>query len=153
MLARVKPSADLRPLATALLDRFGGDDEGLAATVDLAVLVAMADDHIDAAEKEALASAIEALMGGKLASTITRHLVADRRAALREAGVEASAHALGKKLGAHGAAELGVRLALAMAWTSDGLSREERAAIALVATAAGLGENRFHELVKEAQPA
>lgn len=142
----MKPSTELQPLIAALLARYDSSDEGLMAAIDLAVLVAQADGKIDAAERAALIASIEALMGTVVAPVITSHLVRESRDKIAEIGPETRAVQIGSSLKAHNAIDEGLRLALAIAHTSDGLSAEERARIAVVAKAAGVPESHIDEL-------
>lgn len=131
----------------ALLDRFPAGDDGLIAVVDLAVLVAIADGRIDGAEMDALSESIEAMVGGRLSASLVGHLVTESRAQIRGLGPEESARAVGAVLAANGAAEEGVKLALAVAWASEGLSAAELERITQVAEAAGLSGERLDELI------
>jgi tellurite resistance protein len=149
----VKPTNELQPLTDALLARFGEDDAGLTAAVDLAVLVAMADGHIDDAERAALASSIEGLIGGRVAPHIAKHLVAESRTKSKAVGTAARAREIGKTLAQHGAGEEGLCLAIAIAWVSDGVSPPEKAALDVVAASAGVSAARVEELIREAKPA
>lgn len=149
----MKPTNELQPLTDALLSRFGSSDKGLIAAVDLAVLVAMADEHIDAAEMIALQDTIAGLLGVRLAPSLAKHLVTDSRVKIRVTGAEARARDIGHTLSVHGAGEEGLRLALAIAWTSDGLADEERAIIGTIGDAAGVSAARVDELAAEAKPA
>jgi len=148
----VKPNADLQPLIDALLTRFGSSDKGLCAAVDLAVLVAMADEHIDDAEMAALTTSIEAFLGTRLAPAVARHLVNESRRQIRNDGAEGCVRTVGQVLAANHAVEEGVRFGLAIALASEGISAVERARIAGVAEAAGLPAARLDELVREAGP-
>jgi tellurite resistance protein len=149
----VKPTNELEPLTSALLARFGASDKGLTAAVDLAVLVAMADEHIDEAEMGALLDTIEGLLGVRLAPALAKHLVTDSRVKIRVTGAEARARDIGHTLSVHAAGEEGVRLALAIAWTSEGLADAERAIIGVIAEAAGVSQARVDALAEETKPA
>lgn len=149
----VKSTNELQPLTDALLARFGEDDAGLVAAVDLAVLVAMADEHIDEAEMAALGSSIEGLIGGHVAGHIAKHLVAESRRKSKAVGTAARAGEIGSTLAQHGAGEDGLRLAIAIAWVSDGVSPPEKAAIDVVAASAGVSPERVDALMRAAKPA
>jgi tellurite resistance protein len=149
----VNASASFKPLTDALLARFGDSDEGLTTAVDLAVLVAMADQHIDEAEMAALVASIEGLLGTRLSVAVAKHLVTQSRAKARSAGAEARARAVGASLKFHDAAEEGLRLALAVAWASEGLAEAERALLAVVAGTAGVTGERLDALAAEMKPA
>jgi tellurite resistance protein len=146
----VKPSADVKSLMDALQAKLGEGDEAAVAAVDLAVLVAMADGAIDTAERAALASSLEAVMGAAVAPPVVRYLVRESRNQIEVAGANARARAIGRQLAERGAADEGLRLALAIAFASDGLSDPEREIIARVAKAAGVSEARLEALVTAA---
>jgi hypothetical protein len=146
----VKPNPVIEPLIAAFLAPFGADDEGIVTAIDLAVLVALADGTIDAAERAALAGGIEAVMGSTVAPAVVRHLVRESRNQIEAAGIEARARAIGGVLAARGAVDEGLRLALAVAFASDGLAAGERARIGEVAKAAGATEARLDGLIAAA---
>jgi tellurite resistance protein len=148
----MKPSPSIRPLVAALRARFDASDEGLNAVVDLAVIVALADGTIDDAEMAALAESIGTLVGGMLDPRMTRHVVRESRAKIEAAGVEARARTIGESLAAHGAAEEGLRLALAIGLASEGLVEAERARIELVALAAGVDPATLTALAQSIEP-
>jgi tellurite resistance protein len=148
----MKPSPSIRPLVAALRARFDSSDEGLNAVVDLTVLVALADGTIDEAEMAALAESIGTLVGGMLDPRMSRHVIRESRAKIEAAGVEARAKAIGASLAAHGAAAEGVRLALAIAMASDGISEVERARVELVAVAAGVDPATFTAISESIEP-
>jgi tellurite resistance protein len=148
----MKPNKSLRPLLDALLARLPAGDEGLMAVVDLAVLVAMADGKIDEAERAAVAASIEAIVGCSLSPSVQRHLFTESRAQIRERGPAASARRIGELLAARGCAEEGLRVALGVAWSSDGLADVERERIVQVAEGAGLTAERVDELAAETWP-
>jgi tellurite resistance protein len=143
----------IKPLTDALLARFGDSDEGLTTAVDLAVLVAMADEQIDEAEMAALTASIEGLLGSHLSVAVAKHLITQSRAKIRAAGAETRARSLGASLKFHDAAEDGLRLALAIAWASEGLAEAERALLAVVAGTAGVAAPRLDALAAEVKPA
>jgi tellurite resistance protein len=136
-------------LVDALLVHFPAGGEGLIALVDLAVLVAVADGHIDDAEMAALTESIEAIAGGRLGVVLARPLVEESCAQIRAIGPEASARLVGEVLAKHRAAEEGLRLALAIAFASEGMSAVERERVDQVAKAAGVSAARLGELSRE----
>jgi len=144
------PSAHIKTLVDALRARFRGDDEGITTAVDLAVLVAAADGTIDAEERAALTASLEAIMGSTVALTVVRYLVREARNQIEAVGAEARARAIGGLLAANGAADDGLRLALAIAFASDGLSAPEREVVSVVAKAAGASESRLEALIAAA---
>jgi tellurite resistance protein len=146
----VKLAAHVKALVNAFSARFGADDEGIVTAVDLAVLVAAADGTIDQDERAALSASLEAIMGAAVAPTVVRYLVRESRNQIEATGAEARARAIGGLLAAHDATDDGLRLALAIAFASGGLSAPERAIIAQVAKAAGATDARLEALIKSA---
>ena len=148
----MKPSKTLQPLLDALLAKLPAGDDGIMSIVDLAVLVAMADGTIDQAERAAVTASIETLVGGHLSRPVLGHLFTQSRAQIREEGPAAAARRIGLMLEARDCADEGLRVALAVAWSSEGLADVERARIVEVAVAAGLGAERVDELAAETWP-
>jgi tellurite resistance protein len=146
-------NVDMKPLVSAFLTKFGQSDEGLTAAIDLAVLVAIADGTIDKAERAALDESIAAIMGGAVAAPVARHLVGESKRQIAAEGIQPRAQAIGASLAKHGAVAEGLRLALAVAYASDGLSEEERARIGSVAAAANAPSELLDELVRSMKPA
>jgi tellurite resistance protein len=146
----VKPSAHVKSLMDALRAKLGDQDEALIACIDLAVLVAMADGTIDADERAALTAGLDALMRAQMAAPVVRHLIRESKNQVEAAGPEARAKVIGRQLADHAAADEGLRLALAIAFSSEGLSDLERERISVVARAAGVSDARFAALVTAA---
>ena len=146
----MKPNDDLQLLIDALLARFGSSDKGLCAAVDLAVLVAVADEHIDEAETAALTLSIEGFLGTRLSPAVAQHLINESRRKIHDDGAEGCARTVGQVLAANHAEEEGLRFGLAIALASNGISEGERARIAGVGAAAGVPEARIDALVREA---
>jgi tellurite resistance protein len=146
----VKPSAHVKILMDALVAKLGDAEQAFIAAIDLAVLVALADGAIDASEKAALATSLEALMRCHVAPPVVRHLIRESKDQIEAVGPEARARAIGHQLADHEAADEGLRLALAIAFSSEGLCESERARIAQVAKAAGISDARFAALVTAA---
>jgi len=142
----------MQPLIDELLARFPVGDEGLIVVVDLAVLVAIADGSIAGSEMAALCESIEAIVGRRLSASLVGHLVTESRAQILALGAEQSARSIGEQLAARGAAEEGIRLALAIAAASEGLSAAELERISQVAYAAGLSPAHLDALIAAAEP-
>jgi tellurite resistance protein len=140
----------MQRLIDELLAYFPAGDAGLIALVDLTVLVAIADGTIDGAEKRALVESIDTLMGSRLEASLVDHLVSESLSQIRTLGHEACARDIGEVLAAHKAAEEGLRLAIAIALASDGLSEAELRRIWEVANAAGVTATRLDELIAAA---
>ncbi len=114
------------------------------------MLVAVANGVIDAAERAALAGALEAVMGSTVAPPVVRHLIRESRNHIQAEGIEARARAIGRALAARGAADEGLRLALAVAFASEGLGEAERERIEVMAKAAGATPARVDALIAAA---
>ena len=149
----MEPSPAIQPLIDGICARFEPREVGVLVLTDLAVLVAAADETIDEAEMVALTASLHALIGAQLAPMLVRHVVGESRQRISSAGVEASAKRIGEKLAARGIAEDGLRFALLIASSSEGISEVERARIALVAGAAGVAGDRVEALVDEVRTA
>jgi tellurite resistance protein len=146
----VKPNAHIKSLMDALRAKLGDADEALIASVDLAVLVAMADGTIDPDERAALTAALDAVMKAQMAAPVVRHLIRESKNQIDAEGPQARAKAIGHQLADHGAADEGLRLALAIAFSSEGMCDVERDIIAVIAEAAGVSDARFAALVASA---
>jgi hypothetical protein len=149
----VETSPAIGPLVDGICARFGSREDGGLALTDLAVLVAAADETIDEAEMVALTASLQALIGSQLMPMLIRHVVGESRERIAKAGVEPSAKLIGETLAARGAAEEGLRFALVIASSSEGISEVERSRIALVARAAGVADGRLDALIAEHAPA
>jgi hypothetical protein len=145
----VEPSPAIQPLVDGICAHFDSREVGVLVLTDLAVLVAAADETIDEAEMVALTASLHALIGAQLAPMLVRHVVRESRERISASGVEASAKRIGEKLAVVSAAEDGLRFALLIASSSEGISDVERARIALVADAAGVAGDRFEALTSE----
>jgi hypothetical protein len=137
----------MQRLIDELLSRFPAGDAGLIALVDLTVLVAIADGSIGGAEMAVLTESIEAMMGSRLEASLVDHLVTESLSQIRVLGADASARDIGEVLAAHHAGEEGVRLAIAIALASEGLSAPELERIGEIAHAAGVSASLLDDLI------
>jgi uncharacterized membrane protein YebE (DUF533 family) len=142
-------NALLQPAVEALCSRFPTSEAGVAAAIDLAVLVAAADGRIDPVEMAALSVSLEVATKTRLSPAFVRHLVHASRQQIDAAGASARAKLLGESIAARGCVDEGLRLALVIALASDGLSPVEREQIELVARAAGVPTDRIDSLCRE----
>lgn len=101
--------------------------------MELAVLLALADGEIDEAETAALGETLAAAFGGKLADIVIRALIEETAEQIRAEGAESRARALGSALSSAGARDAGLRIARAIAESSEGVSGEEAALLELLA--------------------
>lgn len=142
-------NALLQPAVEALCKRFQSSEAGVAAAIDLAVLVAAADGRIDPAEMAALSTSLEVATKTHLAPTFVRHLVLASRQQIDAAGASTRARLLGETFAAQGCVDEGLRVGLLVAMASDGLSPVEREKIELVAQAAGVSPERLDTLCRQ----
>jgi tellurite resistance protein len=147
-------NALLQPAVEALCNRFPSNEAGVAAAIDLAVLVAAADGHIDPAEMAALSTSLEVAIKTHLSPMFVKHLVQASRLQIDAAGGASSrAKLIGESIAAQGCVDEGLRLALVIALASDGLSDIERDQIKIIANAAGASPERVDTLCRELQAA
>lgn len=117
--------------------------------IDLGVLIANADGKVDDREREILLEIFQALLETKLTREVVDHLVTASAEVIQAAGSEPRARLVAAILRDCDAAEPGLRVALAIAFASEGLSSSERAVIDRIAGAAGVPKARVEALVRE----
>ncbi len=117
--------------------------------IDLGVLVANADGTVDASEREMLTEIYQTLLETKLTAEVVDHLVTASLEVIQAAGAEPRARLIAAILHDCNAVESGLRVALAVAFASEGLSDAERTVIDRIAEAAELPKARLEELVEE----
>ena len=121
----------------------------LATVLEGAWLVARVDGSVDRAERRLLAEAVHALTRGGFRADDVDDVLDAAAAALAREGIEARCRAVGMTLARVGAADEGVRLMLAVAAASDGVSVAERVAVRAIAAAAGLGDGALEAFRRE----
>lgn len=117
--------------------------------VDLGVLVAYADGKVDDQERALLLEVFQALLETKLTPEVVDALISASVEVTDAAGAEPRARLVGAILHDCDAADPGLRVALAIAFASEGLSAAERAVIDRIAGAAQVQRSRVEELVAE----
>jgi tellurite resistance protein len=117
--------------------------------IDLGVLVANADGNITQSERAMLYQVFQALLDTELTAEVVDALVSASVEVMELAGMEARARLVATILHDCDAAEPGLRVALAIAFCSEGLSDAERAVIDRIAEAAEVPQSRVEELVAE----
>lgn len=121
----------------------------LATVIEGAWLVARIDGSVDRAERSLLADTVSTLTrGGFLSPDVDNVLDAAAAMLLRE-GLEARCVAVGASLAERGVASLGMRVLLAVAAVSDGVSIAERVAVRAIGAAAGLSDAELEALRRE----
>lgn len=143
----------LQPAVEALCNRFPSNEAGVAAAIDLAVLVAAADGQIDRDEMAALSTSLAVATKTQLSPIFVKHLVQASRQQIDAAGASTRAKLIGESIAAQGCVDEGLRLALVIALASDGFSDVERAQIDIIAQAAGAAPDRVDTLCREIQTA
>lgn len=139
----------LQPAVEALCNHFPTNEAGVAAAIDLAVLVASADGHIDPAEMAVLSTSLEVATKTHLSPKFVTLLVQASRQQIEAAGASSRAKLIGESIAAQGCVDEGLRLALVIALASDGLSDVERDQIEVIARAAGASSDRVDTLCRE----
>lgn len=117
--------------------------------IDIGVLVANADGLVDDQERALLAEVFQTLLETKLSPEVVDALISSSVEVIQLAGSEPRARLVGAILRDCDAAEPGLRVALAIAFASEGLSAAERAVVDRIAAAAEVRRDRVDELVAE----
>ncbi|MBX3125223.1 MAG: TerB family tellurite resistance protein [Polyangiaceae bacterium] len=117
--------------------------------IDLGVLVAKADGTIDDSERDLLVQVLQTLLETKLSAEVIDALITASAEVIDLVGVGPRARLVGAILSDCDAAEAGLRVALAVAFASEGLSDSERRVIELIGDEADVSPARVSELVEE----
>ena len=116
--------------------------------IDLGVLVVIADGVVDDREREVLLDLFQTLLDTKLSPEVVDHLVTASMQVVEAAGAESRARLIAEILLDCDAVEAGILVALAVAYASEGLSKEERLVIERIADFAELPRSRLEQLIK-----
>ena len=119
--------------------------------IDIGVLVASADGKVDTREREMLLDIFQTLLDTTLTAEVVDHLVTASLEVIEAAGAESRARLVGAILKDCDAVEPGVRVALALAFASQGGTKAERTVVERIANAAGVTPARLAELTKDVQ--
>mgnify|MGYP001321734156 CR=1 FL=1 len=142
----------MRDIVEAAIDQLCGAFErgGYNPTpiIDLGVLVVIADGVVDDREREVLLDLFQTLLDTKLSPEVVDHLVTASMQVVEAAGAESRARLIAEILLDCDAVEPGILVALAVAYASEGLSKEERVVIERIAEFAGLPRARLEQLIK-----
>jgi tellurite resistance protein len=117
--------------------------------IDIGVLVLSADGKVDEREREMLLDVFQDLLNTTLTAEVVDHLVTASLEVIEAAGAESRARLVAQILRDCDAVEPGVRVALALAFASQGLSKAERKVIERIADAGGLPRDRLAKLEEE----
>jgi tellurite resistance protein len=115
--------------------------------IDIGVLVVSADGVVDPKEREVLLDVFQTLLDTKLSAEVVDHLVTASLQVIEAAGAESRARLISEILLDCDAVEPGILVALAVAYASEGLSKEERVVIERIADHGGLARTRLEELI------
>jgi tellurite resistance protein len=145
----MKTTAVLDRAMESLGRRVQGDGGAADAVVEMATLVANADGKIDQAELAAIRHLLSRTIKRGLLGESLDDLIRDSVEASEAVGGLSRARTTGATLASFGAGEDGVRCALAIAYSSDGLSADERAVIEQLAFGAAIAYERLEALIAE----
>lgn len=117
--------------------------------VDIGVLIASADGVVDARERAMLLEMFQTLLNTALSPDLVDHLITASLEVIEAAGAESRARLVAATLRDSNALEAGIRVALALAFATDGLSDAEQRMIERIASAGGMKAARLRELTNE----
>jgi tellurite resistance protein len=113
------------------------------------VLIANADGTIDERERALLSEVFQALLETNVTPEVVDALISASVEVIDKAGADARSRLTAAILRDCDAAEPGLRVAIAMAFASEGLTNAERGVIDKIAAAAGVSQERVEELIAE----
>lgn len=143
LLDTVSPAID--ELCDAF-DKFGYNPTPI---IDLGVLVAYADGKIDEKERAMLSDVFGTLLGTTLNGEVVDALVTASVEVIKQAGAEERARLVGTILRDCDAGEPGLVVALALAFASEGLSKNEQLVVDRIAEASGVSKEKLGALTKK----
>ncbi|MFO0625289.1 MAG: hypothetical protein U0325_06680 [Polyangiales bacterium] len=121
----------------------------LSAMLEGAWLLARVDGTIDPSERATLSAVIATVTGGALRTPEIDDLLDEAATKLLHEGLAARCARVGEALAAAGVGEAGLRVALAVAAASYGVSLAESVTAAAIAGAAGIDDARADEILRE----
>lgn len=143
-------SAVPRPVTEAvevLCARFEAGDYNPTPLIDIGALVANADGVVDEEEIDTLRRILGPMLGEEIEAEIVGFLIDASIRVIQADGVEARARLVSEILLDCDAVEQGIKVALGVAFASNGFSDAERGVIEKLARGAGLPDARLQELV------
>ncbi|MCA9596479.1 MAG: TerB family tellurite resistance protein [Myxococcales bacterium] len=143
--------AVIAPAIEELCAAFERHDYNPTPVIDIGVLVANADGTVDEQERALLSDVFQTLLETNLTPELVDALIRASAEVIQAAGAEPRARLVGAILHDCDAAEPGLRVALAIAFSSEGLSADERSIIDKIADAADVSQEHLAELVKEVE--
>jgi tellurite resistance protein len=117
--------------------------------IDIGVLVLSADGKVDERERDMLLDVFQTLLNTSLTPEVVDALVSTSLDVIEAAGAESRARLVSEILKDCEAVEPGVRVALALAFASQGLSKAERAVVQRIANVGGLPASRLAQIEAE----
>ena len=117
--------------------------------IDLGVLVASADGKVDEREREMLLDVFQTLLGTTLTAEVVDHLITASVEVIEAAGVESRARLIASILKDCDAVEPGVKVALALSFASQGLTKAEAKVVERIASEGGMSPARLAQLTAE----
>lgn len=117
--------------------------------IDIGVLVASADGKVDEREREMLLDVFQTLLNTTLTAEVVDHLVTASVEVIEVAGAESRARLIASILRDCEAVEPGVKVALALSFASQGLTKAEAKVVERIATEGGLSSARLAQLTEE----
>lgn len=141
------------PAIDQLCDAFDRGGYNPTPIIDLGVLVAYADGKIDDKEHAMLSDVFGTLLGTTLNSEVVDALVTASVDVIKQAGAEERARLVGTILRDCDAGEPGLVVALALAFASEGLSKNEQLVVDRIAEASGVPRDKLDELTKKVRTA
>ena len=119
--------------------------------IDIGVLVASADGKVDSREREMLLDVFQTLLDTTLTAEVVDHLITASMEVIEAAGAESRARHIASILKDCDAVEPGLRVALAIAFATQGLTKAERTVVERIANAGGVGAARLAQLTAEVE--
>ena len=128
---------EIKSVASRVAARIANKQAAVARMVELVMLVARADGVIDDAEREAIVTFAEELLGPLGSREAIERVVSEQAAGLDPASLAAQCDAIGKALANADVVTEGIELAIHIALASDGLADSEKDVIYAIAKSAG----------------
>ena len=119
--------------------------------IDIGVLVVSADGKVDERERAMLLDIFQTLLDTTLTPDVVDNLVTASLEVIEAAGAESRARLVAAILKDCDAVEPGIRVALALSFASQGMTKAERTVVERIATAAGVSSTRLAELTAEVE--
>jgi tellurite resistance protein len=126
-------------------------DDLFKVAAEAGYLTALADGGEDAAEREALVTAIETLSKGSVIEWESETFIDEAYGKVQTEGVEARCNAVGGQLKQLGNAEAGLLIGAIVAYASNGIEKSEAQTLEKIGKAAGIERKQIAEIVKKAR--